>query len=310
LRQDPDIIMVGEIRDAETAAVAVQAAMTGHLVLSTLHTNDSVSTISRLLDMGLQSYQVAPALRGILAQRLVRRLCPNCRVQRKGTPYFTAAGCESCGTSGYKGRVALLEMLTLPEELRTRLMPWPGEDNVKREARKSGVLRELATDAAAKLAAGETSLEEARPYLGQPAAISAESGPAVAATGRRILVTDDDPIARKALCSVLEGQGYQVDEATDGIEALEILDKAQTSMLLCDLHMPRLNGHDLIRRLRQDPRTATLPAIMLTVDTEDHSQQEAFEAGADDYIVKPFKAPLVVARVMAAMRRARLTPKA
>jgi type IV pilus assembly protein PilB len=304
LRQDPDIILVGEIRDPETAAIAVQAAMTGHLVFSTLHTNDSVSAISRLIDMGVEAYQAAPALRAILSQRLVRRLCPDCRVPQKDSPYFMAVGCPACMTSGYRGRLALLETLTLPEAFRARLVPWPGESVVRDEALHRGVLRGLASDAFAKLTAGETSLEEALPYISQPMEVTKMTPPPAASPRRRVLVTDDDPIARRALRGVLEGQGYQVDEAADGIEALEILDKIQTSLLLCDLHMPRLNGHDLIRRLRQDPRTASLPAIMLTVDTEDRSQQEAFEAGADDYIVKPFKAPLVVARVMAALRRA------
>ncbi len=123
-------------------------------------------------------------------------------------------------------------------------------------------------------------------------------------------MADDDPITRLSLRKILEGQGFLVEEAVDGIEALEILDKAKISLLLCDLHMPRLDGRDLIRRLRQDPRTTTIPAIMLTADSDDRSQQEAFQPGAADYVIKPFKSPMVIARVMAAMRRASLAPRA
>lgn len=132
LRQDPDIIMVGEIRDAETADIAIRAAITGHLVLSTLHTNDAVSSISRLLDMGIPSYMLAVSLMGIISQRLVRKLCPNCAADylvpeheqaylglEPGEYYFKRAmGCPICGNTGYKGRIAVHEILLLTKEHR------------------------------------------------------------------------------------------------------------------------------------------------------------------------------------------------
>ena len=133
LRQDPDVIMVGEIRDAETAQVAVQAALTGHLVLSTLHTNDSVSAITRMMDMGIESYKLAAALNGVLAQRLIRTLCPHCKTTYYPTAEFLEAlhyqgdthrsfskgtGCRECFDTGFHGRTGIYEVLPCGAELR------------------------------------------------------------------------------------------------------------------------------------------------------------------------------------------------
>ena len=135
VRQDPDVIMVGEIRDAETAEIAVQAALTGHLVFSTLHTNDAAGAISRLLEMGVQDYLLSSSLLGVLAQRLVRRLCPNCRKQVPFTgcerrdagtrickmatvakTVYEAVGCEACSGTGYLGRVGIFELLPVTSD--------------------------------------------------------------------------------------------------------------------------------------------------------------------------------------------------
>ena len=133
LRQDPDIIMVGEIRDSETAEIALRSAMTGHLVLSTLHTNDAVSAISRLIDMGVEPFLVSSSLVGVLAQRLVRKVCPHCAttyqlsneeidfLNRTGlstSGIVKGAGCSNCNSTGYKGRMAIHEMVLLDDHLR------------------------------------------------------------------------------------------------------------------------------------------------------------------------------------------------
>ena len=132
LRQDPDIIMIGEIRDAETAEIAVRAAITGHLVLSTIHTNDSVSTISRLMDMGIEPYMVSSALVGVIAQRLARKICPNCKesyrpsvgerrllgITDDRTLLYKGKGCAACGNSGYKGRTAVHEILPMRDQIK------------------------------------------------------------------------------------------------------------------------------------------------------------------------------------------------
>ena len=150
LRQDPDIIMIGEIRDGETASIAVQASITGHLVVSTLHTNDSASSVTRLLDMGVESYLIADSVIGIIAQRLVRRLCPNCKKERELLPYeadylglseeerktqkiYDAVGCQRCNGKGYYGRIGVYEILEVTPSLRN-LIAARASTNVLREA--------------------------------------------------------------------------------------------------------------------------------------------------------------------------------
>ncbi|MBI4227455.1 MAG: Flp pilus assembly complex ATPase component TadA [Candidatus Omnitrophica bacterium] len=171
LRQDPDVMMVGEVRDLETAEICVRAALTGHLVLSTLHTNDAASTITRLLDIGIEPYLLAPSLLMVMAQRLVRRLCPECkeayptpepiRAQIPGVPetLYRAKGCDLCRKTGYKGRVGLYEGLPVTDtvqELITRREP---AARLAEEARRAGMTT-LAEDGLSKAAAGLTSLEE------------------------------------------------------------------------------------------------------------------------------------------------------
>jgi type IV pilus assembly protein PilB len=165
LRQDPDVIMVGEIRDQVTAELAVRAALTGHLVLSTLHTNDSVSAVVRLVDMGVPNYLVASSLTLSMAQRLVRRPCPECAVRMPVDPdtqrrlgmndieaasCLTAVGCRACGGSGYRGRIALYEMLPINRSVRTALMAGAGEAAIMAAASAEGFrsLQRLGVDAA------------------------------------------------------------------------------------------------------------------------------------------------------------------
>jgi type IV pilus assembly protein PilB len=172
LRQDPDIIMVGEIRDSETAEIAVRAAITGHLVLSTLHTNDSPSTIARLIDMGVEPYMVSSSVIGIVSQRLVKLLCPKCKesyvaneIQRKmlgiddeNLVLYKPVGCNSCN-KGYKGRAAVYEIMTINEEMRRSIDTNANTDQLRGLAIKHGMstLLESAVNLAKK---GETSYEE------------------------------------------------------------------------------------------------------------------------------------------------------
>lgn len=169
VRQDPDVIMLGEIRDEETAGIAVQAALTGHLVLSTLHTNSAAGAVYRLLDMGIAPYLLAAALRGVVAQRLVRRLCPACRRQRTATAaehgFLGAAtvweqqGCEQCQAAGYRGRVAVQEVLPLTARLQHLVLRRALVEELEQVARAEG-LRSLAEDAAAKALDGLTTVQE------------------------------------------------------------------------------------------------------------------------------------------------------
>ncbi len=173
LRQDPDVIMVGEIRDGETARIAVESAMTGHLVLSTLHTNTAIGAVGRLVDMGVERFLMAPMLRGLVAQRLVRRLCPACAAPHRvtdgeaatlsgavaaGEEVRRAAGCEACGGQGYRGRLPIYEVIETDAELERLIHDGASEATLAREARRHGP--GILEDGAAKLRAGLTTVEE------------------------------------------------------------------------------------------------------------------------------------------------------
>jgi type IV pilus assembly protein PilB len=174
LRQDPDVIMVGEIRDAETARIAVQAALTGHLVLSTLHTNDAPSSITRLVDIGIEPYLIAASLNAVLAQRLVRRICDHCKqpfnltprdmvmVERAGIQpdeVFYGTGCEHCRRSGYSGRAGIYEMLLIDDKFRDIITQDASISNMRRAFRESGQ-KSLYDDGMLKVKSGLTTIEE------------------------------------------------------------------------------------------------------------------------------------------------------
>jgi len=178
LRQDPDIIMVGEIRDRDTAQIAVKAALTGHRVLSTLHTTDAVRTVTRLLDMGVEPFMVASSIRLVVAQRLVRRICVNCQqpdpvpvsyLCRAGFPEpevvaeslipMRGRGCEVCHYTGYKGRIGLFEVLPISETLQSLILQVPSADALKRQAQKEGLVS-LRQNGLKKVMAGLTTLDE------------------------------------------------------------------------------------------------------------------------------------------------------
>ncbi len=158
LRQDPDVIMIGEIRDLETAQIAVQASLTGHLVLATLHTNDAVSAVTRLADMGVEPFLLSSSFLGVVAQRLVRKLCPECkRVDTHGE--YHPVGCAACGQTGYQGRTGIYELMTVNEILRNKIHDQSGEPAL-REAAKSAGMKNLREDGERWIAAGLTSREE------------------------------------------------------------------------------------------------------------------------------------------------------
>jgi len=173
MRQDPDVILIGEIRDAETAQIAIQAALTGHLVFSTLHTNDTVSTISRMAFMGIESYLLADALHLVIAQRLVRTICPSCKEEMKDVPdsvyeklglnksqkIYHGVGCRVCNNTGYKGRTAIFEMLNVTKELKTLIANSASDVEMRKVAKDQGLvtLRQAAIN---KLLEGRTTVEE------------------------------------------------------------------------------------------------------------------------------------------------------
>ncbi|GHD58340.1 type II secretion system ATPase GspE [Jeongeupia chitinilytica] len=172
LRQDPDVIMIGEIRDLETAQIAVQASLTGHLVLATLHTNDAASAVTRLADMGIEPFLLASSLLGVLAQRLARTLCPECRIAyaaddaeraamgcAEAVTLYRPAGCAACNHTGYRGRSGVYELLTIDETLRGMIHDRDTEQAVKQHAMQGGMLT-LRQDGEQRARSGQTSLEE------------------------------------------------------------------------------------------------------------------------------------------------------
>lgn len=174
LRQDPDIIMIGEIRDTETAAIAVQASITGHLVVSTLHTNSAAGTVTRLEDMGIEPYLIADSVIGIIAQRLVRRLCPNCKKEKLATAdekellnvpanedvkIYEPCGCEKCDHTGFKGRIGVYEILEMSPKLKTIISKNGGAEEIKEQALKEG-MRTLRMSATEYVLDGTTSVNE------------------------------------------------------------------------------------------------------------------------------------------------------
>ena len=175
LRQDPDVVMVGEIRDSETAEIAIRAALTGHQVFSTLHTNDSTGAVTRLLDMGVEAFLISSSLEGVLAQRLVRRICPQCRVESPVPPivreklealgarvlqgpFYRGNGCDECRNTGYRGRIGIFELLPISPELREFILQKKSNAELKAVAQKTMIT--MHQDALQKAAEGITSLEE------------------------------------------------------------------------------------------------------------------------------------------------------
>jgi type IV pilus assembly protein PilB len=198
LRQDPDVIMVGEIRDEETARTAIQAALTGHLVLSTLHTNDACGAVTRLVHMGVETYLIAAALNGVLAQRLVRRICPKCQVpyepqravrkaiDRMGLTidkFFRGAGCRRCRNTGYHGRIGIHELFVLNDEIRECVSNSPAPGALRQLAIRQGMIS-LGQDGYRKVRDGLTTVEEVLQVVGDlrdpataPRAPAARSAP-------------------------------------------------------------------------------------------------------------------------------------
>jgi general secretion pathway protein E len=155
LRQDPDVIMIGEIRDYETAQIAIQASLTGHLVLATLHTNDAASAVTRLTDMGVEPFLLSSSVLGVLAQRLVRRLCPHCKVAGEGV----ARGCQHCGYTGYQGRTGIFELMLADDRVRALIHTRAGEASIREAAIGSG-MRLMREDGERLVREGITSREE------------------------------------------------------------------------------------------------------------------------------------------------------
>jgi type IV pilus assembly protein PilB len=323
LRQDPDVVLVGEVRDAETAEVAMQAALTGHLVLSTAHTNDALGAIERLTNLGVPTHLLAGGLLGILAQRLVRRVCEACAERCDHDPALLRAlgaspergqgrrgrGCARCRGTGLSGRTALTELVRMTPALRELVLRGASGPALAAQARADGT-RTLLEDGIRLVEAGVTLPQEVLAVAGAadvpaPARPDRErrAAPHVDGAGgrgpTRVLVCDDDPIQRRLAVAALRSTCDEVLEVSDGEACLDAVARSRPAALVIDHHMEGLTGVDVIRRLRASLDTATLPIVMLTGSGDDELEVEVLGAGADDYLTKPVVPERLRARLRA-----------
>ncbi len=315
LRQDPDVILVGEIRDGETAAIAVQASMTGHLVLTTLHTNDAASAIARLVDIGVERPAISATMRGVVAQRLVRRACPHCaekvretnedeqRLMRQYgvTPVVRTRGCPRCAQTGFQGRMAILEILVVTPALQELISRGATAPEIQKAAMAAG-MRTLRASALQRVVDGETTLQEVERVVGE----TMEDGDKVVREELpRVLIVEDDAVCRKVARQQLITNGFDAAECATGEEALARLQiDDRIGLVVLDLGLPGMQGDELLAKLRQSPATASLPIIVLTGSADPDLEVRLMEEGADDYIRKPLEPRRFVTRVRAALRRA------
>jgi type II secretory ATPase GspE/PulE/Tfp pilus assembly ATPase PilB-like protein len=363
LRQDPDVVLIGEIRDQETGSIAVQASLTGHLVLSTLHTNDAPNAVTRLVDMGLEGFKIASALRGVVAQRLMRKLCATCRevstepVPEKlrkhipeGTTLHRAVGCPECAMTGFRGRFSVVEIMKMTPELEQRIGAGAPPDQLA-EAARNGGMKTLWECGLRHVLEGHTSVDELLRVTDVPVAtarpsvrvetppappprltphpgeqrhtpthgyghgghhsgtdllegmelveedIAATAGSTPAGIGRTVLVVDDEDHLRRLLCDLLQREGYVTVEARDGAEALMRIDRHAPDVVLLDLNLPGLDGYGVLDKLRSRPDTKTLPVVVLTAKGDEDNEVRVLQAGADDFLTKPFRARALYVRL-------------
>jgi type IV pilus assembly protein PilB len=401
LRQDPDVILIGEIRDLETAEIAFQAANTGHLVLSTLHTDDAFGAIMRLLDLGVDRSLISASLSLIVAQRLARRVCPQCKEPYKPSPeiiqklhmndpglvFYKGKGCQACRKIGYAGRLGIYELLRVTSSMKELIRQKATESALRRAAAVAGT-KTLLEDGISRVSKGLTNPEELLrvvevaadetfpcpkcgslvnrefkscpfcaytlrntcqacgqdlnsewalcPYCSAP--FSARNGenagtkdqeggphllsasiedqnaqrqlpasPAIVPESKhpKIVVADDDENILKVVATALRQLPIDVEifTATDGISALETIESKGADLVILDLKMPGMDGFAVCEQLRKDIRTAFLPILMLTANSDQDNRTKGYLIGTDDFMSKPFALPEFLARVTRLLRR-------
>lgn len=314
LRQDPNIIYIGEIRDEETASIACLAAQTGHLVFSTLHTNDAASAVTRLLNMGVSNIVLADALTGVLAQRLSRRICKECGHSVTPTQedidrlVFLPAdtpialkigdGCSKCSNTGYRGRIAVNEFLVVDEDIRKMITAGSAAVDINSTAREKG-MRTMWETGSVLVSMGLSTFEEIERHVPK-----SESTIVKKSFPETILVVDDDPGILKLCQRFLESHECEVVTASDGDYAMHSIEDKMPDFVLTDLNMPRMDGYTLCAQIRQNPRTAHLPIIVMTgKGSTEEAECMTLEIGVNDFIRKPVKQTSLVARIRAAYKR-------
>jgi type II secretory ATPase GspE/PulE/Tfp pilus assembly ATPase PilB-like protein/CheY-like chemotaxis protein len=320
LRQDPDVVLIGEIRDRETAEIAIQASLTGHLVFSTLHTIDSTSAVARLADLGVESYKLAAALKGVIAQRLLRRLCPACRrtvaapladaVRPWLPPGITvqdAPGCTECAATGYRGRLAASEVLVVDREVERRIAAGEPVERIADAARAAG-MQSLWDVGVAHLRAGATSVDELLRVIEPPtprAAAEPVEGRALEQdAGASVLLVADDPSRHHVTRAALEGGGITVYHASIGAAA-DALARSAPGVVVLD---PGDSGasalSDALALVGVDVlRARSTPLVVLAAGTDEAAEIELFAAGATDVLSAPPRPLALAARLRALLAR-------
>ncbi len=343
LRQDPDIVMVGEIRDQETAVTAFQAAQTGHLVFSTLHTNDAPAAVVRLMDLGIDPFLISSSLIAVIGQRLVRKICEFCKApddlipaqleeirhytgNKSDVVFWKGTGCDACRQTGYSGRLGLFEVLTITPALREVISSNLSSEQLKIRAQKEG-FQVMSADGIQKALQGLTTIEEifrvAPPEITGDAhtgTIDAGAREDFASNGKnadesscslttdcpiKILAVDDNLVVLKLLRHLLESEDYLVITAENGVEALKLASTETPDIIVTDYEMPEMDGVMLIRKLKSQASTRFIPIMMLTAKSEEESELEGLDAGADDYLTKPIARKRFLARVARLLKRTR-----
>jgi len=334
LRQDPDVVMLGEIRDGETATIAMQAAQTGHLVLSTLHTKTAASALTRLRDLKVESYLISSSLSGILAQRLVRKVCPHCcqpitaderaLLVEGGVPeedlegMVTAKGCKECLDIGYQGRVGLFSFLEITEQIRSAIRKEKSESEIEQIASENNFLT-LDQEALRLLREGTTTIEEIERALGPIKQVlqrayfpyqydqdhETKDNPKERIANqvgdklrkRHLLLVEDDSDTRWVMARLFEKEMFEVTEAEDGHDGLNKIYEKIPDIIVCDLMMPDMDGMELVQKLRGDSRTANIPILMLTAAATKDNEIDLIKKGADDFISKGSDSAVLMARI-------------
>jgi type IV pilus assembly protein PilB len=319
LRQDPNVILVGEIRDKETAEIAFRASLTGHLVFSTLHTNHSIASITRLRDIGLDPYIIASSLMLVVSQRLVRAICPHCKeqyepadkiktkfknlIQKAGIQnFYRGKGCEKCGYSGFLGRAAIFEILKIDEKIKALISNDSTEAAISEEAKK-GQFKTLAEAGVLKVAQERTTLEEINRVTDVIEEQGVEDEIKQKDKALKILIADDEDDIRKVVAMRLNAAGYETLEAVNGQEAVALAFKESPDLIIIDLMMPIMGGIEATQKIRSNIQTASIPVMMLTANQDKASELQGIDSGADDYITKPFDKDKLLARIKMLLRR-------
>ncbi|PYO79873.1 MAG: hypothetical protein DMD63_02940 [Gemmatimonadetes bacterium] len=331
LRQDPDVLLVGEIRDQETATIAFQAAMTGHLVLSTLHTNDAIGAIPRLSNIGVEPFRVAAGLIGVTAQRLVRRACPHCRYEAPieelhpmvrsaqqrlfgRARHVKATGCAECGFTGYTGRLPLIEFLEITPELRGMITTGKLADEIRAHALRTGAIHTFDNDALWHIAEGDTTAEEVIPYTeferrrtprNATPRVNAEvvdldeSG---VAKPSKVLLAVTEKTDRARFNDILVESRFVVQMANDGAAALGILAQDPPDALVVGLKLPILDGRQVVHAARTVVGLIDMPIIVIAPEGSESQTTDLLSQGVDDVLYEPLDAGRFRARITSVMR--------